>query len=101
VTRDDNQDLAQSALLITRAMDTWAKFGWIDRETAIEMAMKFAGELIDLETVMERLDREGPAEVPEWMKRAGGVAGARPASYGAGGRAEGDRADKEAIGRHA
>jgi hypothetical protein len=82
VTKADNQAMAQAALQITRAMDTWSKYGWIDRDTAIELAMKFAGELIDVETVMDRLEREGPAKVPEWMKRpaAGRPVGSSPAT---------------------
>jgi hypothetical protein len=88
VTKSDNQAMAQSALLICRALDTMSKYGWIDRESAITMALKFAGELIDVRTVMERLERDGPVEVPDWMKkpsssseqRAGRTVGLRPGS---------------------
>ena len=84
VTKADNQAMAQAALLITRAMDTWSKYGWIDRSTAIEMAMKFAGELIDVETVMDRLEREGPVDVPEWMKKPTSDAGSGGRPVGSG-----------------
>jgi len=64
ITKKDNQEMAQSALLITRALDVMAKYGWIDKQTAVELCMRFAGELIDVKTVLERLKTEGPTPVP-------------------------------------
>ncbi len=63
ITKRDNEQMARSALLITRALDTMAQYGWIDRESAIGMALKFAGEFVDVGTVLERLKREGPAKL--------------------------------------
>ncbi len=71
VTKSDNQAIAQSALLITRALDTMARYGWIDRESAITMALKFAGELIDVRTVLERIEKFGPVDVPEAVAGSG------------------------------
>lgn len=65
VTKHDNLEMAQAALMITRALDTLGRWGWIDKKSAVELAMKFAGELIDVEQVFERLERDGPAPVPE------------------------------------
>jgi len=75
ITKADNKDMAQSALLICRALDTMGKYGWIDDETAVTMALKFAGELIDVETVLDRLRDNGPAEVQEGWKGSGDAGG--------------------------
>lgn len=56
ITKKDNQMLAQSALLIVQALDMMAQHGWVDRETAIEMAFRFAGELVDVKEIMARTD---------------------------------------------
>jgi hypothetical protein len=64
VTKSDNQALAQSAQWIAQALEGMARLGIVDRETAITMAMKFAGELIDVKTVMERLEKNGPIACP-------------------------------------
>ena len=52
ITKHDNVQMAQAALLISRALEIMADNGWVDRETAITMAMKFAGELVDVQDVM-------------------------------------------------
>jgi hypothetical protein len=64
VTKRDNLQMAQAALLITRALDLMARWRWIDKETAVSLAMKFAGELVDVREILERLEDEGPAPVP-------------------------------------
>ncbi|MBC7262176.1 MAG: hypothetical protein H5T63_09190, partial [Chloroflexi bacterium] len=56
ITKKDNQMLAQSAWLITQALDLMAKHGWVDRQTAIELAMKFAGEFVNVKEIMERVE---------------------------------------------
>jgi len=76
ITKSDNKDMAQSGLLIVRMLDTMGKYGWIDDETAVTLAMKFAGELVDVETVLERIKKEGPSEVQEGWK-GGGTGGGR------------------------
>nr|MBC7245606.1 hypothetical protein [Chloroflexota bacterium] len=57
VTKRDNQMLAQSAWQIAQALDIMAQHGWVDRETAIEMAFRFAGELVDVKGILERIGR--------------------------------------------
>lgn len=56
ITKKDNQMLAQSALLIVQALDMMAQHGWVDRETAIEMAFRFAGELVDVKEIVARAE---------------------------------------------
>ena len=63
VTKQDNVEMAQAALLITRSLDTMAKYGWIDDESALTLALKFAGEMIDVSTVLERIQERGPAKL--------------------------------------
>lgn len=63
ITKKDNQMLAQSALMITQALDVMAKHGWVDRQTAIELAMRFAGEFVNVREIMARVEeREGDRE---------------------------------------
>ena len=62
ITKHDNVQMAQAALLITRALETMARCGWVDRETAITMALKFAGELVDVKQVLERVGKQGGPE---------------------------------------
>lgn len=64
ITKRDNLQLAQSAALIARALESWARLGIVDRETALELATKFAGELVDVRTVLERVEREGAVAGP-------------------------------------
>ena len=75
ITKADNKDMAQSGLLICRALDVMGKYGWIDDETAVTLALKFAGELVDVKTVLERLKKEGPSEVQEAWKGSGDSGG--------------------------
>ncbi|OQB28007.1 MAG: Phage portal protein, SPP1 Gp6-like [Chloroflexi bacterium ADurb.Bin180] len=58
ITKQDNLELARSAQAIAGALEVYAREGWVDRRTAIEMAMRFAGELVDVERVIERIDQE-------------------------------------------
>jgi hypothetical protein len=64
ITKHDNQQLAQAASLIGRALESYARLGIIDKDTAIELALKFAGELVDVEGVKARLEAEGPLPPP-------------------------------------
>ncbi len=84
ITKHDNLQLAQSASLIGRALESYARLGIIDKGTAIEFAMKFAGEIVDIEGVKARLLRDGPMASP--LAPAPGNAG-RPtgAATGSGG----------------
>ena len=58
ITKHDNVQMAQAARLITQALETMARCGWVDRETAIHMALRFAGELVDVKEVLERVDQQ-------------------------------------------
>ena len=58
ITKQDNLELARSAQAIAGALEVYARERWVDRRTAIEMAMRFAGELVDVERVIERIDQE-------------------------------------------
>ena len=76
ITRKDNQMLAQSAWMITQALDLMARHGWIDRQTAIELAMKFAGEFVNVKEVMERVEGErGSVGAEEQRGGGAGVLG--------------------------
>ena len=59
ITQRDNLALAQSAELMVRALEGLAQRGWVDAATAVEMAFRFAGELVDPEEVLRRARDEG------------------------------------------
>ncbi len=71
VTKADNQAMAQSALLVVRALDMMAQHGWIDDESAMQLALRFGGEFLDVATVQDRIRRHGPAK-PIAAKDTGG-----------------------------
>lgn len=75
VTKADNMEMAQSALMICRALDTMARWEWIDKRSAIEIAMKFAGELVDVEQLFKRLETDGPTPMTDAVLGAGAAAG--------------------------
>jgi hypothetical protein len=60
ITKHDNLQLAQSASWIARALESYARLGIVDKTTAMEMALRFAGELVDVEAVKRRIAEEGP-----------------------------------------
>jgi len=65
VTKHDNLKLAQSAAWIVQALEGMARCGWMDKQTAVELAMRFAGEWVDVRQVLERLEREAaPTAAP-------------------------------------
>lgn len=63
VTRIESEGMAQGALLIARALAQLATMGLVDQETATMLAMRFAGELVDAKTVMERVKEKGAVEL--------------------------------------
>ena len=65
VTKQDNLQLAQSAAWIVRALEGMARCGWMDRQTAVELAMRFAGEWVDVRQVLERLDQQAAPAAPD------------------------------------
>lgn len=46
VSREDNAALADAAKAITEAFNTMQENGWIDKETAVRLIFKFAGEVL-------------------------------------------------------
>jgi hypothetical protein len=91
ITKHDNLQLAQAAAQIARALESYAAMGLIDKRTALEMAMKFAGEIVDVEQVRRRIEEDGAMPAPAGRMPAGG----RPAGVmtGEGGSAEGAAED--------
>ena len=61
VSREDNQALATAASSIVGAFATMKDQGWIDNETAIRLAFKFAGEVLTDKQMAKIL-----AESPRW-----------------------------------
>jgi hypothetical protein len=73
ITKHDNLVLAQAAAQIARALESYAAMGLIDKQTALELAMKFAGEVVDVDLVKQRIEKDGAMPPP-----------AQPAGWGAG-----------------
>jgi hypothetical protein len=59
IARADNQTLASAARDIVDALAEMRQHGWIDDQTAIRLAFKFAGEAIDEEEI-KRILETGP-----------------------------------------
>ncbi len=55
LTTKDNRELAQAAKDIVEALSTMKDKGWIDDQTAISLALKFAGEIVNPKEIMERI----------------------------------------------
>jgi hypothetical protein len=55
VSREDNTTLATAANTIVQAFSTMAGHGWIDDETAVRLAFKFAGEVLTDEQIKDIL----------------------------------------------
>ncbi|MGQ9626969.1 MAG: hypothetical protein ACUVV0_08725, partial [Anaerolineae bacterium] len=55
LTTEDNRELAQAAREIVEALSLMKSQGWIDDETAIRIAFKFAGEIVDPQAILESL----------------------------------------------
>jgi len=58
ITKEDNVQLAQGALLISQALEVMARHGWIDAQSATQIALRFAGELVDAKEVLRKVKRE-------------------------------------------
>jgi len=58
VARADNESLAKAAKTIVEALVQMREAGWIDDQTAIQMAFKFAGEPLGEEAVARLLKKE-------------------------------------------
>jgi hypothetical protein len=65
VARADNQGLATAARDIVQALKEMRLQGWIDDETAIKLAFKFAGEVIGDEEIQKILQSSPPPEGTE------------------------------------
>jgi len=61
LTKDDNAILAGAANTIVQALVSMKAAGWIDNETAMRIAYKFAGESVDVNALMEKLGIGGEA----------------------------------------
>ncbi len=55
VARADNQSIASATLSIVRALAISARQNWIDDETALSIALKFAGENYTIEEIRDIL----------------------------------------------
>lgn len=75
VARADNESLARAFQAAVEALAQMRAHGWIDDETAVQLALRFAGEPI------------GPGQARRLLERAAGQTGAeeRPAPYHEGG----------------
>jgi len=62
LTREDNLALASAARNIVTALSVMKDQGWIDRETAIGWAAKFAGEDLNIKTIVDRIDAQSTIE---------------------------------------
>ncbi len=60
VTRADNESLANAARRIVQALNVMKERGWIDDQTAIRWAFKFAGEAITEQEITRILASEKP-----------------------------------------
>ena len=65
VARADNENLARASFLMTRGLAEMDDHGWIDRQTALELAMKFAGEHFSEEEIAAILAGATPPEPEE------------------------------------
>ena len=66
VARADNQSIANATLSIVRALSIAAKEGWIDDETSLSIALKFAGETYsveDLRAILAQAQAEHAADL--------------------------------------
>lgn len=62
VARADNESLAKAAAMIVTALVKMREAGWIDDETAVKMAFKFAGEPLGEEEVKRILQTKAKAK---------------------------------------
>ena len=56
LTREDNRALAAAAKTIVDALAVMKREGWIDNQSAITWASRFAGESLDPDIILERLE---------------------------------------------
>lgn len=55
LTTEDNKELAQAAKTIVEALAAMKVNSWIDDETAISLAFKFAGEIVNPQEIITRI----------------------------------------------
>ena len=75
VARDDNANIAAAARSIVEALAVMAAQAWIDDETALSIALKFAGETYpveELRAILDRARREAGALSPSPSPEGGG-----------------------------
>lgn len=59
LTREDNLMLAQAANQIVTALSQAKTNGWVDDQTAMSLMYKFAGEVVDIPQVLDRIKTTG------------------------------------------
>ncbi len=64
LTKDDNAKLAKAGKTIVEALAIMKDKNWVDDETAMRIAFRFAGELVDVNDLMERLETRDPPAPP-------------------------------------
>ena len=75
VSREDNTALATAAKTIVEAFAIMHQNGWIDDRTAITLAFKFAGEILDPETIDTILTANTHTSPPNPLSASGEGAG--------------------------
>ena len=53
--REDNRELAAAAHQIVEALAVMKAQGWVDDETAMRVAYKFAGEVVDVPALLRKI----------------------------------------------
>lgn len=71
VSREDNTTLATSAKTIVEAFAVMRQNGWIDDRTAVELAFKFAGEVLQPDAIQKILATAKPAQNVDDTDRIG------------------------------
>jgi hypothetical protein len=63
--RADNQVLAEAALNIVTALGQMKAYGWVDDQTAVRLAFKFAGEAISQDEIESIIREAEPIPMPD------------------------------------
>lgn len=63
LTREDNLMLAQATQAMVSALASAKVQGWVDDETAMGLMLKFAGEIIDVQEVMDKVKSDAQPKI--------------------------------------
>ena len=58
LTKEDNQKLADAAYRMVETLRVMRELGWIDKRTAMEIVLRFAGEQVDINEVLAAITDE-------------------------------------------